>query len=1375
VNSFLLAFTALLILVLSALFAAPLFIDWNDYRPVFETQAAKLLGRDVKVGGKVHLVLLPAPELRFDDVKVADQDGHLDRPFLEARSLEAWLNIGALLSGTIEARKIAIVDPILRLDLKADGSGNWSDVGRRGVALPLAPKDVLLDEVSVSGGKIEITKEGAPRIALEDVAGSASAQSLSGPYKVSASYMYDGDPQELRFSTTAPDAAGLFRIKSSLRDLDRNVTYLLDGNVTGLGAKPLFDGTILVRAANVLPGNDEGEAGDNANGEQPSEAAPAAKALLFELKGPIKATPERAEIPDFDLTLHAKDHPQIFKGKLAFDFGESLKTTGALSAGFVDLDAAFATPNAEERPSPADVLYLLADEILSNAGLFGDSTLALNLEQAGLGGDVLTAVDLALVTKDGAIDVQHLNAVLPGNNKIEASGHLAHGKFGPVFAGPIKIEGSGLRPLTRWAAGDRDVSGQATTGDFNVMANATIGDGELNLADIAGDLSGTKFRGGLSLHGGQRRQIQVVLDSDRLDLRELIGEESLRSWLPSLTGQDQATAEADQSFFAQLRDDDVNVTLRVGELLLPNIPAGKLDAYFKLEGDTLDVQQLDFAAANAIALNGKGRIERLSAAPSGRVGFALKAETTDALRVAADLFGLPKSVSQSQHLSALAPLDLRVSLVAGPEGNATNASVELSGKAGGSDVSLVAHALGETAKPLEAKIDLDGSVAGDKPEALLVLLFPDLPLERLGASGGGQGKLTVKLAGVPNSKVVGRGALETAAIGAAFGGQGSIQPNGLAFTGKGAVVSRDAGVALTLLGFEAPPSSTGVPLQFHFDIAKQGPSLDLSGITGSIAESAVSGSAHFDTSGAKTRFALKADTDAVSLPSLLGVLVAWHRTPSTDEMLGALGAGASEVWPARGFSLAPIETAEGSIDLKAESLALGSAATIQGATLVASVGKDGLSITDLKGRLFGGEFAAGGTLSPRGNGAELAAHAGIKGGKLEELAKSVAGSSLAKGPFDLSLNLQGEGLSPPGLIAGLSGQGTLSLGGGTIQALSPDPLRRVAAVAAKKTIKADKDEIEAEAKNVREKITKGIYKFAPAQFAFDIKSGTLRLTPATLAGAGAETKINGYLELASLKLDSEWALSLSGESNKDVPPVSLVFAGPLNKAAEIAPSVDTAAIEAYLTLRRMQEGVEQLETLDVSGRTPPPAEAEPEDQTSSVPEPPAEPQPEASPPDEAAKPDVSSPTAETEHPDRPALQSVPSAKAMPSASELLREAEEEAGVSETPELAATPAPNLATPPDAGAALSPAAPQPGTGQAALPPAAGQPTPPPQGEGAAPPPGSTQANANPEGDPTPAAVEVAPSPRARSKPPRRKPTARREAPDAWKKGISIFGGY
>ena len=176
-NSLLLTLTALFILVLSALFAAPLFIDWNDYRPAFEEQAGKLLGRDVKVDGQVHLILLPAPELKFDDVKVADQNGSLERPFLEAKSLEAKLDVGTLLTGAVEAHQLTIVDPTLRLEVNEDGTGNWGDVGRPGVPAPFAPKDVLLDSVQVSGGTVEILKDGVQKFVFDNIDGEASAAS----------------------------------------------------------------------------------------------------------------------------------------------------------------------------------------------------------------------------------------------------------------------------------------------------------------------------------------------------------------------------------------------------------------------------------------------------------------------------------------------------------------------------------------------------------------------------------------------------------------------------------------------------------------------------------------------------------------------------------------------------------------------------------------------------------------------------------------------------------------------------------------------------------------------------------------------------------------------------------------------------------------------------------------------------------------------------------------------------------------------------------------------------------------------------------------------------------------------------------------------
>ena len=81
-NSFLLFVAGLLALAMSTLFAAPYFVDWNDYRDVFEAQATKLIGRKVDVGGDVSLSLLPAPVLRFETINVADA-----QPYVVARLL----------------------------------------------------------------------------------------------------------------------------------------------------------------------------------------------------------------------------------------------------------------------------------------------------------------------------------------------------------------------------------------------------------------------------------------------------------------------------------------------------------------------------------------------------------------------------------------------------------------------------------------------------------------------------------------------------------------------------------------------------------------------------------------------------------------------------------------------------------------------------------------------------------------------------------------------------------------------------------------------------------------------------------------------------------------------------------------------------------------------------------------------------------------------------------------------------------------------------------------------------------------------------------------------------------------------------------------
>ena len=71
-NNALLYFGGLLVVVFAALFAVPLVVDWNGYRGVFEEEASKVLGRDVRVGGAVNVRFLPTPYVRFEKVRLAD-------------------------------------------------------------------------------------------------------------------------------------------------------------------------------------------------------------------------------------------------------------------------------------------------------------------------------------------------------------------------------------------------------------------------------------------------------------------------------------------------------------------------------------------------------------------------------------------------------------------------------------------------------------------------------------------------------------------------------------------------------------------------------------------------------------------------------------------------------------------------------------------------------------------------------------------------------------------------------------------------------------------------------------------------------------------------------------------------------------------------------------------------------------------------------------------------------------------------------------------------------------------------------------------------------------------------------------------------------
>ena len=208
-NNALLYFGGLLVVTLAALFAVPHFIDWNGYRGVFEEEASKVLGRDVRVGGAVNVRFLPTPFVRFEKVRLADPTGQTGEPFVRADSFTMRLSGPALLRGVLEANDIELHRPVLTLALDNQGGGNWSSVQIKPGSLPFVPQDVALHSVKVIDGVVALFNGDAQQIArAENINGEFSAEALKGPFKFKGQAQWSGEVRDIKFATTAPGADG---------------------------------------------------------------------------------------------------------------------------------------------------------------------------------------------------------------------------------------------------------------------------------------------------------------------------------------------------------------------------------------------------------------------------------------------------------------------------------------------------------------------------------------------------------------------------------------------------------------------------------------------------------------------------------------------------------------------------------------------------------------------------------------------------------------------------------------------------------------------------------------------------------------------------------------------------------------------------------------------------------------------------------------------------------------------------------------------------------------------------------------------------------------------------------------------------------------
>lgn len=919
-NNALLYLGGLVILALSALFAVPYFVDWNSYRGVFEEEATRVLGRDVRVGGSVNLRLLPTPYVRFEKLKIADVGSEAGESVFRADSFTMWLSIPPLLQGLIEARKIEIKRPMLRLVADANGGGNWQSLTLSPTALTFVPKGVALQSVSIVDGIVALANTQDGEIArIEGLAGELAADALAGPYRFAGQATWQGEAREIRLSTTATDADGSMRFKTSVRVPASGNSYVVSGTLSDLSGKPKMEGELnaVVRLRVSPTGKpDTPAAGPKATPQpapqglsteitdRPAAPAPTGGAPPFEMHAKVTGDTGSLALDDINLSLVEEGAPQIITGSAKLAWAGKPHVELALASRWLDLDRLAhegdgATATA---PPPLATGRAFFEGLAGNLPLEADADAAMTLDQVTLGGEAIGQVRLKMHRAGGPFEIKEFRAGLPGGTRIEAAGRLDGAPLSRSFDGTLALRGTNLSRLVTWAAqGPTFIQGH-TEGAFGLDGRLKFQANAIEIADADAELAGQPLTGDMRLTLDGAKTLALSIEGQRVDVGSLwpdsleIG--SLRRLLgmaaeahapapgePAATPHPAApagTAEAPVVSLGQTFS-EISLKVRAAEMVDGDRTLKDVDADVALSNGALAIRQLHIKTTTGLVVDLDGRDGGTDAKGARAMTGRIEAPTGSALATLAAAAGLADETDPAvARWSALAPVRLAGSFAVGSR-TSSSADLSFDGVAGGGRAVGRAHLdggwSGWRTGPADITLTLDGAqawrLAGDifgagragAARAAADASMSDTP---------GSGRLLVKAIGTPSKGLLTVAGIERNGRNADFEGR-VVLPAGAppSISGELTLKNAEASPLLALAGLE-PGAALSTALTGPASITVDGGRIEIKprGLSadGAKIEGSVVIAAGHDPAGPRTVTA-DLDVDTATVPGLLALIL----------------------------------------------------------------------------------------------------------------------------------------------------------------------------------------------------------------------------------------------------------------------------------------------------------------------------------------------------------------------------------------------------------------------------------------------------------------------------------------------------------------------
>ncbi|MES1991858.1 MAG: AsmA family protein [Pseudomonadota bacterium] len=228
----------IVVILIAIIVAVPLLVPTSVYKEQVVSLVKKQTGRDLTIGGDVGLSFFPRLAVKVDDVDLSNATWAKDKSMASMKELRAAIKIIPLFSGNVEIDSFMLVDPVIHLEVKADGTPNWqfSDA-----VAPTAPaptennststkvKDIRLGEISIQNGTATYRNaQSGATLAFEAVNLDLSLPTLDDPLGAKGSVTWNSVPVAFSIAAGKPRAftdGGPSPVEFALTSSKVDVTY----------------------------------------------------------------------------------------------------------------------------------------------------------------------------------------------------------------------------------------------------------------------------------------------------------------------------------------------------------------------------------------------------------------------------------------------------------------------------------------------------------------------------------------------------------------------------------------------------------------------------------------------------------------------------------------------------------------------------------------------------------------------------------------------------------------------------------------------------------------------------------------------------------------------------------------------------------------------------------------------------------------------------------------------------------------------------------------------------------------------------------------------------------------------------------------------